>query len=146
MGWGIYLYPEIYYSKVNYKSKEDVEIEIENVKSIINMLETKLYGLVVTTEPQKMMSQQNIDNGYSPFEWISHEYDEIITNPYSEATLKDYYYQLFKLELLYNSWDIAHNKDGQAIMPPKGSFEYPRNAYMDVTYKENVYENEVEID
>ena len=36
MGWGIYLYPEIYYSKVDYRTKDDVLREIESVKKVIS--------------------------------------------------------------------------------------------------------------
>lgn len=138
MGWGMYLYPEIYYSKVDYRTKEDVLREIESTKKIIAMLERKLEGLAMMTEPSKMMSKEDIEEGISPMEWVRHEVFQILGEDYS--SLKDYYYELFKLELLYDYWDSAHNDDGKAVCPPKGSFKWPRNAYMCGDYIDSVHE------
>jgi hypothetical protein len=138
MGWGIYLYPEIYYSKVDYRTKEDVLNEIESVKKIIAMLERKLEGLAMMTEPAKMMSKEDIEEGISPMEWVRHEVFQILSEDYS--SLKDYYYELFKLELLYDHWDAAHNENGKAVAPPKGSFKWPRVAYMGGDFVDAVYE------
>lgn len=143
MGWGIYLYPEIYYSKVNYRDKEDVLNEIESTKKVISMLERKLEGLAMMTEPAKMMPKEDIEEGVSPIDWIRHEVFKILSEDYS--SLKDYYYELFKLEWLYDYWDAAHNKDGKAVAPPKGSFKWPREAYMCGDYIESVNE-ELKID
>lgn len=139
MGWGIYLYPEIYYSKVDYRTKEDVLREIESTKKIIAMLERKLEGLAMMTEPIKMMSKEDIEEGISPMEWIRHEVFQILGEDYS--SLKDYYYELFKLEWLYDYWDSAHNNEGKAVHPPKGSFKWPRNAYMCGDYIDSVLED-----
>lgn len=138
MGWGIYLYPEIYYSKVDYRTKEDVLNEIESIKKIIAMLERKLEGLAMMTEPAKMMSKEDIEEGISPMEWVRHEVFQILSEDYS--SLKDYYYELFKLELLYDHWDAAHNENGKAVAPPKGSFKWPRVAYMGGDFVDAVYE------
>lgn len=138
MGWGIYLYPEIYYSKVDYRTKEDVLNEIESVKKIIAMLERKLEGLAMMTEPAKMMSKEDIEEGISPMEWVRHEVFQILSEDYS--SLKDYYYELFKLELLYDHWDAAHNENGKAVAPPKGSFKWPRVAYMGGDFVDAIYE------
>lgn len=140
MGWGIYLYPEIYYSKVNYRSKDDVEDEIDTVKKIIKSLEDRLILLAATTEPNKMMSKEDIDEGISPLDWVDREIKSILDDD-SEANLKDYYFDLYRLEMLRNYWDSAHNKDGKAVAPPKGSFKYPREAYMDGDFIESVYED-----
>lgn len=138
MGWGIYLYPEIYYSKVDYRTKEDVLNEIESIKKIIAMLERKLEGLAMMTEPAKMMSKEDIEEGISPMEWVRHEVFQILGEDYS--SLKDYYYELFKLELLYDHWDAAHNENGKAVAPPKGSFKWPRVAYMGGDFVDAIYE------
>ena len=136
MGWGIYLYPQIYYSKVDFRSKYDVEREIESVKNIIKMLEDKLLALVMTTEPHKMMPQ---DEEWSPQEWLLSEYRQLMED--YEDSLKGYYYQLWKLELLYENWDSAHNENGKAIHPPKGSFKHWDTAYMDGDFIDSVYED-----
>lgn len=138
MGWGIYLYPEIYYSKVDYRTKEDVLNEIESIKKIIAMLERKLEGLAMMTEPAKMMSKEDIEEGISPMEWVRHEVFQILGEDYS--SLRDYYYELFKLELLYDHWDAAHNENGKAVAPPKGSFKWPRVAYMGGDFVDAIYE------
>lgn len=138
MGWGIYLYPEIYYSKVDYRTKEDVLREIESTKKIIAMLERKLEGLAMMTEPSKMMSKEDIEDGISPMEWVRHEVFQILGEDYS--SLRDYYYELFKLELLYDHWDAAHNENGKAVAPPKGSFKWPRVAYMGGDFVDAIYE------
>lgn len=139
MGWGIYLYPQIYYSKVDYKSKYNVEQAIDETKSIIKMLEDKLLALVMTTEPHKMMPQ---DENWSPQEWLLSEYRQIMEG--YEDSLKGYYYDLWKLELLYENWDGAHNKDGKAIHPPKNSFTKWDSAYMSGDFIDSVDENEKE--
>lgn len=136
MGWGIYLYPQIYYSKVDFKSKWDVENEIDSVKKIIKMLEDKLLSLVMTTEPNKMMPK---DEESSPQEWLLFEYRNIMEG--YEDSLKGYYYELWKLELLYENWNNAHNKEGKAIHPPKGSFKDWSTAYMDGDFIDSVYED-----
>jgi hypothetical protein len=139
MGWGIYLYPEIYYSKVDYKTKEMVFEEIESTKKIISMLERKLEGLAMMTEPAKMMSKEDIEEGVSPMEWVRHEVFQILSEDYS--SLKDYYYELFKLELLYDHWDAAHNENGKAVHPPINSFKWPRTAYMSGDFIDSVLED-----
>ena len=140
MGWGIYLYPEIYYSKVDFKCKEDVEDAIISTKKVISHLENKLSSLALMTEPNKMMSKEDIENGISPLDWISYEIKDILTGD-NEATLKDYYYELYKLEMLRDYWDAAHNKEGKAIAPPKGSFKYPREAYMCGDFIDSIFED-----
>lgn len=136
MGWGITLYPQIYYSKVDFKSKYDVEEEIDNTKKIIKMLEDKLLSLVMTTEPNKMMPK---DYEGSPQEWLLFEYREIMEG-YGDS-LKGYYYELWKLELLYENWDNAHNEHGQAICPPKEAFPEYDTSYMDGDYVDSVFPN-----
>lgn len=134
MGWGIYLYPQIYYSKVDFKSKWDVEREIESLKQVIKMLEQKLLSLVMTTEPRKMMAE---DEECSPSEWLLLEYRDLMEG--DDSSLKSFYYDLWKLELLYENWDNAHTKDGKAISPPKNSFKEYNTAYMDGDFIESVY-------
>lgn len=136
MGWGIYLYPQIYYSKVDYRTKWDVERAIDDIKRVIKMLEEKLLSLVMTTEPNKMMSK---DEECSPSEWLLFEYRNIMEG--YEDSLKGYYYELWKLELLYENWDAAHNQEGKAIHPPKGSFKHWNSAYMHGDFIESVYED-----
>lgn len=135
MGWGITLYPQIYYSKVNFQSKLDVEDKIEDIKKSIRVLEARLLALVMTTEPSKMMPAEE---NCSPSEWLIDEYRNIIDG---DDSLKRYYYELYKLELLRNSWDSAHNKDGLAICPPKETFRDCDSAYLDGDYIESVYED-----
>lgn len=134
MGWGIYLYPQIYYSKVDFKSKWDIEREIDELKRVIKMLEDRLLSLVMTTEPNKMMSK---DEECSPQEWLLFEYRKLIEG--YDDSLKGYYYELWKLELLYENWDGAHNKEGKAIRPPKGIFEEWDTAYIDGDFIDSVY-------
>ena len=134
MGWGIYLYPQIYYSKVDFKSKWDVEREIESLKQVIKMLEQKLLSLVMTTEPRKMMAE---DEECSPSEWLLLEYRDLMEG--DDSSLKSFYYNLWKLELLCENWDNAHTKDGKAISPPKNSFKEYNTAYMDGDFIESIY-------
>lgn len=135
MGWGIYLYPEIYYSKVDFRSKSDVLQEIEDIKRVIEMLEEKLLSLIMTTEPQKMMSN---DEECSPSEWLFFEYRNIMKG--YDDSLKGYYYRLWKLELLYDNWDEALDLNNNIISPPEGVFKN-RRAYMWGDYLESNPEN-----
>lgn len=144
MGWGIYLYPEVYYSKVDFRNKSDVEEEIESIKKIIKSLEDKLILLAATTEPNKMMSKEDIEEGISPLDWVNREVKNILDDDV-EYDLKGYYFDLYRLEMLRDYWDAAHNKDGKAVAPPKGSFKYPREAYMDGDFIDSVYEDGSEL-
>lgn len=134
MGWGITLYPQIYYSKVDFRSKYDIEEEINETKNVIKMLEDKLLSLVLTTEPNKIVPK---DTEGSPLDWILNEYRDIMGG--YDCSLKDYYYKLWKLELLHENWDNAHNKDNNAICPPKDTFPDYDTAYMDGDYVNAVY-------
>lgn len=139
MGWGITLYPQIYYSKVNFRTKYDVESEIEDIKKSIKMLENRLLALVMTTEPAKMMSN---DEECSPNEWLLSEYRQIIED--DEDSLKRYYYELWKLEILRDNWDACH-KDNKAIAPPKDTFKDWDIAYMDGDFIETINEDGSEL-
>ena len=83
------------------------------------------------------MMEKDFDG--SPHEWLLLEYRQLMED--YEDSLKGYYYQLWKLELLYENWDNAHNKDGKAIHPPKGSFKHWDTAYMDGDFIDSVYED-----
>lgn len=126
MGFGITLYPQIYFNKRNYKYKYEVEDEINTIKNIIRDLENHLLTLIMTTEPSKMMPE-NWEG--SPMEWLLYEYRKI-TDGY-EDSLKGYYYDLWELELLLENWDYCHDKDGKAIIPPEGVFNDSITAYID---------------
>lgn len=135
MGFGVYLYPEIYYSKPKWYTYDGLLDEIESIKRIIDMQKKKLAALAMMTEPQKMMPKDQED----PIWWIQREVDEILFDEDSEATLGDYYRELFKLELMRDNWDACH-KDGIAIAPPKGSFDKV-NAYMTGDFVDSNYED-----
>lgn len=138
MGFGIYLYPEIYYSKPRWSSLYELNQEIESIKRIIDMLKKKLAALAMMTEPRKMMPDDQED----PMWWVQREVDDILNDEYSEASLEYYYRELFKLELMRDNWDKCH-KDSIAIAPPKGSFT-KTEAYMTGDFVDSDYEDGTE--
>lgn len=104
MGWATYLTTTIEYYKETYKTKYQVEEEIEICKSIIGRCKKDLYSYAIMTEPQKFCPEEN-----DPLIWISNEVEDNL-QLLEEETIK-----LYKLELLLEEWDKCHNEEGKAI-------------------------------
>jgi hypothetical protein len=135
MGFGVYLYPEIFFSKPQWTTYHDILDEIDVTKRIIKNYESELAALATMTEPRKFMP----DDCDDPMWWVQSRVQTLLTDEDSEETLKAYYYELFKLEMLRDYWDKCH-KNGYAIAPPKGAFDNV-DAYMTGDFVEANYED-----
>ena len=66
MGFGVYLYPEIYFSKPQWTTYHDILDEIDVTKRIIKNFESELAALATMTEPRKFMP----DDCDDPMWWV----------------------------------------------------------------------------
>lgn len=109
MGWSTNLFCNISFNKETFNSKFEVEDKIIETKQYIQTCKSILRDLVIITEPNKM---------FNPIEDESIYYR--ITDEFESQfnLLKDYYIELYKLELLLDNWDNCHNKNGLAINSP----------------------------
>lgn len=114
MGWSTELFCNISFNKKTYNSLYDVESDIDECKSMIQLYIDKLRAFVLMTEPQKMLNCKDCEgNDIDPIDLINTEFNRIIEE------LDDYKFELFKLEYLKDNWEYCHNKEGLAINPPK---------------------------
>lgn len=138
MGWGTYLYPQIYYSHEGFRSKYDVEEKLESAKKWVNHLKDDIRKYAYMTEPGKFMSNDDIEEGNSPDFWLSQEIDNLI------GCLDEAYYDVWKYEILLENWDNCHDKEtGLAIAPPK-EMQHWEAAFMDGDFVKTVQDLERE--
>lgn len=117
MGWGITLNTEIYYSKVNFKSKQDVINRIEEIDEEIAEIKSKINKFVYITEPRKFIPDDCYEDimGY-----IDGEIDGNLQD------LEDLVSEQTRLYILADSWDDAHHKDTKKAMVPYNPNELNR--------------------
>ena len=114
MGWSTELFCNISFNRKTYNSIYEVEKDIDECKSMIQLYIDKLRTLAVMTEPQKMLNCKDCEeNDIDPIDVINTEFNRIIEE------LDDYKFELFRLEYLRDNWEYCHNKEGLAINPPK---------------------------
>lgn len=129
MGFGMYLMTTLYYNRESYKTKWEVEREIQDLKEDIERYKTSINNLVMITEPKKFITDENTD----PVWWLTNEYKE-----YMEL-LEESQYKLWKLELLYEEWDKCHDKEDNCIVPPKEVDKWWDAAFCGGDYLKEVY-------
>ena len=114
MGSGCTLRTNIYFSHKNFKTKEEVIDEIELKESIIRNCQEELMMLVTMTEPAKFWRESEAEVGETPWIWMQNEAIKNI------ESIKEETEELSKLRTLLYCWDDCHDKEGNAIEPPKG--------------------------
>lgn len=119
MGFGTTLVTDIYYNRKTYNHKYEVENDLDEVNDVITTLENDIRGLVVCTEPAKMMPQ---DEGWEPLEWLLRVTETKFKDLKEAITEKN------DLMLLLEKWDDCHTKDGKAISCPD---EFACKSYLD---------------
>ena len=127
MGWATYLMHTMEFHKETYKTKYEVEQEIEESKRIIEACEKDLYSFGIMTEPNKFCPEEN-----DPIIWIRNEIEDNI-QLIKEETIK-----LYKLETLLENWDKCHDEKGDAIIPKDK--ELWNKVYMDGDFIKTVVE------
>ena len=115
MGSGCTLRTNIYFSHKTYRSISEVEEEIELQESFIANAEKDLMMLITMTEPDKFWRKDEADVGETPWIWMQNQAMNAI------ETIKEASDELSKLRTLLYEWKDCHDKDGNAIEPPKGS-------------------------
>lgn len=109
MGWGITINTDLYYSKVNYRSKDDVDNRIKEISSTIEFIKSQILKYSYMTEPKKFIPEEHHDNIMG--------YIEDDVNTYMEE-LDDLMWERTRLYILSESWDDAHHKEtGKAMVP-----------------------------
>ena len=107
MGWGITLNTDIYYSKVGYKSKQDVSKRIKEIDESLADIKARILQYAFMTEPKKF-----IPNDSEPLYYIENEINELL-DEYNELC-----FEQSRLYILENDWDEAHHKEtGLALVP-----------------------------
>lgn len=109
MSQSTYLYTHLTFCGKTYNSLREVEEDLAKLDEQQKRIKNRLMTLAMMTEPSKFN-----DTTASNAEWIENEV---------ETLLEDYEYvqiDLYKLEMLKDSWDECHNENGLGIDPPEG--------------------------
>lgn len=106
MGFGTYLYTEIYFNRQTYNSKYEVERAIKEAETQLENAKTKLTRLAFMTEPNKFCVNDETPDSYLNEE-LKYAFED-----FEEAVI-----ELYKLNMLLDDWDAIHDKDGNAIRP-----------------------------
>ena len=106
MGFGTYLYTDIYFSRETYNSKHQVEDALEEARERLRYAKEKLAKLAFMTEPNKFCVNEESPDTYLDNE-LRYAFEE-----FEEAVIDDY-----KLTLLLDNWDETHDSEGKAIRP-----------------------------
>lgn len=116
MGFGTYLFCDLYFNRSTFETKEQVKSELEQMNSYIKDLEGKLYDFGVMTEPDKFFKSEESNINYLSL--IREEINDTIQE------LEGAYIDRYKLELLIDNWDSCHTSDGKAITPKFDESKY----------------------
>lgn len=103
MGWESNLYCNISFNRKTYNSRYDVERDLEDVKSRIDIAKKELQSLAYMTEPNKFCGED------TPEEYVENKLINAL------STLQEESIEEYRLELLLDNWNICHNDKGEAI-------------------------------
>lgn len=91
-----------------YKTKEDVQGDLDEARNNIRTAKETITKLVYMTEPNKFFNF----SGESAMELINYELQSAF-DMLEEAQIEE-----FRLEILLNEWENCHDENGKAIQPP----------------------------
>lgn len=105
------LFCNIHFQSKTYDTLYKVEAEIEDLRSLVDLMKSRLAQLAFITEPRKFMSDADVEEGLSPADDVEHKLRETIDE------LLSYYGELRDLCLLRDNWQQARttNKDGKEV-------------------------------
>lgn len=112
MAWYTDLFCKITFNGKSYNDLYDVEDELDTTDKIIKNVENELFGLVMMTEPSKMLSKTIEDDECDAIDALQTRFDRCI------ESLEEYYADKNQLEILKENWNNCHNEQGLAIAPP----------------------------
>lgn len=106
MGYGTYLYTDLYFSRQTYNTRHQVEEALEEAKDRLNGARLKLTKLAFMTEPEKFCVNEESPDSYLDTE-LNYAFED-----FEEAVIDRY-----KLTKLLDDWDDTHDSKGKAIRP-----------------------------
>lgn len=106
------LFCRISFRDKSYNGSYDVMDDLDTSKRIIENVENELFGLVMMTEPSKMLSTSIENNECDAIDVLQTRFDRCI------ESLEEYCLDKDKLEVLVDKWDDCHDNRGLAIAPP----------------------------
>ena len=130
MGFGTTLYTEICFGHKVYKTKDEVESDIYDVKDTIYRCKQNIKNLAIITEPKKYMSDDNEE----PIFWLEDKVNDNL------EILEESCIMLYKLEKLLEDWDKCHQGNLELRPPKNNNNHYIASDFCDGVYPDgNVY-------
>lgn len=106
MGFGTYLYTDLYFNRKTYNSLYEVEEDLEEALDKIHHARARFKVLAFMTEPQKFCVNEE-----SPDTYLEQELG------YALEELEEALIEAYKLRLLKDNWKETHDSEGKAIRP-----------------------------
>lgn len=106
MGFGTYLYTDLYFNRKTYNSLYEVEEDLNEAQGKLSHARARLRILAFMTEPQKFCV-----DGESPDTYLEQELD------YALEELEESLIDVYKLNMLKDCWEETHDSEGKAIRP-----------------------------
>lgn len=106
MGFGTYLYTDLYFNRRTYNSLYEVEEDLEEALAKLRRSKERLKVLAFMTEPQKFCVNEE-----SPDTYLEQELD------YALEELEESLIDTYKLTMLKDCWKETHDSEGKAIRP-----------------------------
>lgn len=126
MGWTTDLFCNISFNKETYDTKDKVESDLEECKSLIKECKQELRDFALMTEPQKLLNIEEYESAYSQ---ISRTVEDNLLS-LEENIVKEY-----KLELLLKNWDKCHQ--GNLAIPRPQNITY-NDAFLECDFIETI--------
>lgn len=117
MGWGINLNTELYYNKVNYRSREDVQKRIDDINSTISYIKSQITKYAFMTEPHKFIPEEYKNDAMG---FLNEEIETLLTE------MEELIWEQTRLYILAESWDKAHHPETKKAMVPHNPNELNR--------------------
>lgn len=106
MGFGTYLYTDLYFNRKTYNSLYEVEEDFKRAQDRISHARARLKVLAFMTEPQKFCVNEE-----SPDTYLEQELE------YALEELEEALIDTYKLNMLKECWKETHDSEGKAIRP-----------------------------
>lgn len=112
MAWYTDLFCRIVFNDKSYNDLCEVEDDLDTAKRLIKTVEDELFGLVMMTEPNKMLSKSIEEDECDAMDILRARFNQCM------ESLEEYCLDRDKLDLLVYNWKKCHNDQGLAIAPP----------------------------
>ena len=112
MAWYTDLFCRIDFSDKSYNDLCEVEDDLDTAMRLIKTVEDELFGLVMMTEPNKMLSKSIEEDECDAMDILRARFNQCM------ESLEEYCLDRDKLDLLVYNWKNCPNDQGLAIAPP----------------------------